>query len=147
VSRRAVDGLKGYQMSTSIPSAPNERRIIPLRTTITSDPAARGGEASSATEPGEVPHAEEDIARHYLKFMLPSIPVAAFILTFVVCEVLLGLQSTALATAAHVVAPPEDPSLPLAAAVVMSTTTGALCMWIYFGYLRISRRDNLHHVS
>jgi len=129
-------------MSTSIPNAPDERRIIPLRPAAVSNPPVQQSEAPGANEPEEPPRIGEDAARHYLKFMLPSIPVAAFILTFVLCDVFLGLQSATLAASAHILAPPENPSLPLAAAVVVSTTTGALCMWIYFGYLRLVRRDS-----
>lgn len=128
-------------MSTSMPSAPDERRIIPLRPVMVLDPLAEGGIPPGASKQEEPSRPQEDAARHYLKFMLPSIPIAAFILTFVLCDVLLGLQSALLASAAHILAPPVDPSLPLAAALTVSATTGALCMWIYFGYLRFAHRD------
>lgn len=126
---------------SNVPSAPDERRIIPLRPAAVSNPPVQHGETPNASEPEDPPRAREDAARHYLKFMLPSIPVAAFILTFVLCDVFLGLQSAALAAAADILPPPENPSLPLAAAVIVSATTGVLCMWIYFGYLHITQRD------
>jgi hypothetical protein len=105
------------------------------------NPATAEDKASGANAPEEPPHPTEDAARHYLKFMLPSIPIATFILTFVLCDVLLGLQSAAIASVAHIVALPEDPSLPLAAALTVSATTGALCVWIYLGYVRLTAHD------
>jgi hypothetical protein len=128
-------------MSTSMPSAPENRRIIPLRPSLVPTPAIGEDDASAAHAPEGPPHPPEDAARHYFKFMLPSIPIATFILTFVLCDVLLGLQSAAIASAAHIVALPEDPSMPLAAALTVSATTGALCVWIYLGYVRLTARD------
>ncbi|MGH2514285.1 MAG: hypothetical protein ACRDHP_01380 [Ktedonobacterales bacterium] len=123
------------------PNAPNEHRILLLRPALVAD-LATGEDETPGTRHAEGSHSSEDAARHYLKFMLPSIPITAFILTFVLCDVLLGLQSVAVASAAHIVAPHENPALPLAAAAVVSATTGALCMWIYFGYLRITPREH-----
>lgn len=118
-------------------SGPNERRIIPLRPAIPSVPPRAIPEYGAS---GGAVRSPEDAARHYLKFMLPSIPIAAFILTFVLCNVLLGIQFAALSSETSGALPRVDPSLSLCAAAAVGAITGALCIWIYFGYLRIAER-------
>lgn len=130
-------------MSTGMPRASDERRIILLYptalpdATATAQPAPREHDAAASSALQE----REVAARHYLKFMLPGIPVTTFILTFVLCDVLLGVQSATLAAMTHITPPIGAPILPLLAAVTMSMITGALCMWIYFGYLRIMQHN------
>lgn len=127
-------------MSSSAPRPPEERRIIPLRPHLESPPAfppqPRAGAASRD---------RADAARHYLKFMLPGIPVATFILTFVLCYVLVALPEGALIATHAEQHGVVDPSLPFLGALVLGLTTAALCAWIYFGYLRVSGADDSHH--
>lgn len=127
--------------TTRVSATPDEHRILLLRPALVADSASGERTARDSRQAGG-PQTGEDTARHYLKFMLPSIPIAAFILTFVLCEVLLGLQSAAIASAAHIVPPHEDPTMPLVAAALVSVTTGMLCMWIYSGFLRIALREH-----
>jgi hypothetical protein len=115
-------------MSSGLPSFPGEPRIVPFRPpagalTRTGPPAPAASTPSPAT-------VRRDAARHYLKFMLPSIPVTAFIATFVICYVVrAGAVDSERAS---------DPTLPFLAALLLGTITGALCVVIYFGYVRIS---------
>lgn len=127
-------------MTSSVPRESEERRIIPLRPLTDTD--------TQLMAPTEEGHAQarnrEDAARHYLKFMLPSIPVATFILTFVLCYVLLCLPDSALDAAREGGGEVVDPTLPFLGALLLGLITGVLCMWIYFGYLRISGADARH---
>lgn len=124
-------------MTSSVSRDPEERRIIPLRPTVGAIPAPPHAECA------ETPSRDrEDAARHYLKFMLPSIPVATFILTFVLCYVVRGLPSGALAVAGEGEPVIVDPTLPFLGALVLGLSAGILCMWIYFGYLRVSGADD-----
>lgn len=134
--------LKGTTMTSSAPKGPEERRIIPLRPLAAIPPSTTSDETGSAST-----RDRGDAARHYLKFMLPSIPVATFILTFVLCYVLLGLSGGSLSAAAAVHGEPVvavDPTLPFLGALLLGLATGILCMWIYFGYVRISGSDTHH---
>ena len=129
--------LKGIAMTSSVPREPEQRRILLLRPpmgTIPVPPQAERPEAPSRDR--------EDAARHYLKFMLPSIPVATFILTFVLCYVVRGLPSGALAVAREGEPVIVDPTLPFLGALALGLSAGILCMWIYFGYLRVSGADD-----
>ena len=155
-------GSKGGPMSTSmpnapsvsnVPNAPDERRIIPLRPAALSNPPVQQGETLGTNEPGEPPRAREDAARHYLKFMLPSIPIATFVLSFVYWYLILGMR---LVRPEHVAARvPDgaalvDPTLPLVGALLVALTTTVLCMTIYFGFLRICalrRSDQLNQLE
>jgi hypothetical protein len=97
--------------------------------------------------------ARTEAARHYLKFMLPSIPIATFVLSFVYWYLILGMR---LVRPEHVAARvPDgaalvDPTLPLVGALLVALTTTVLCMTIYFGFLRICalrRSDQLNQLE
>ncbi len=79
-------------------------------------------------------------ARRFLKLMLPAVPITTFVLTFLYGYLLLGMHSQKAATR---LAEPVtvDPTLPLAGALLLSFALGALCVSIYFGFLRITERD------
>jgi|GEM_PF-4604638 len=79
-------------------------------------------------------------ARRFLKLMLPAVPITAFVLTFLYGYLLLGMHSQTTGgkyTESVIV----DPTLPLAGALLLSIALGALCVSIYFGFLRITERD------
>jgi hypothetical protein len=84
----------------------------------------------------------EDAVRHYLKFMLPFIPITAFIITFLYGYVLVGMHTVAVngRAAASNYTPSFDPTLPLIGALLVAITTGALCLCIYWGHLHIAER-------
>lgn len=120
-------------MTSSVPRGPDDRRIIPWR------PRGESLVEAYAESTQHTLRDREDAARHYLKFMLPSIPIATFILTFMLCSVLLGIPAgghASVAGQAHTLS--LDPTLPFLGALLLSLITGALCVWIYFGYLRVS---------
>jgi hypothetical protein len=108
-------------MSSGLPSFPGEPRIVPFRS-----PAG----APTRVEPLAPAEVRRDAARHYLKFMLPSIPVTVFIATFVTCYL---VRTDALDPARS-----ADPTVPFLAALLLGAITSALCVVIYFGYVRIS---------
>lgn len=131
-------------MSSILPRPSEERRIIPLH------PRAESPFTfPSAERPARASRDRAHAARHYLKFMLPSIPVAAFILTFMLCYVLVSSSSGSLAAAHQDRSAVVDPALPFLGALLLGLTTGALCVWIYFGYQRVSGAaadgDDHHH--
>jgi hypothetical protein len=80
-------------------------------------------------------------ARRFLKLMLPAVPITAFVLTFLYGYLLLGMHSQKIGGK---IADPVtvDPSLPLLGALLLSVALGALCVSIYFGFLRITERDH-----
>lgn len=82
----------------------------------------------------------EDSARHFLKFMLPGIPIAAFVVSFLFGYLLLGIHSTAQMghSERETYSPVVDPTLPLLGALLLSFMVGMLCVTIYMGYVRIS---------
>ena len=63
--------------------------------------------------------------------MLPSIPVVAFVATFVACYLIQGVAATA----------SSEPTAPFLVALLLGAITGALCVTIYFGYVRISTAE------
>jgi hypothetical protein len=79
-------------------------------------------------------------ARRFLKLMLPAVPITAFVLTFLYGYLLLGMHSQKIGGK---IADPVtvDPALPLLGALLLSVALGALCASIYFGFLRITERD------
>lgn len=79
-------------------------------------------------------------ARRFLKLMLPAVPITAFVMTFLYGYLLLGMRSQKLG---GMVAEPVtvDPALPLLGALLLSVALGALCVSIYFGFLRITEHD------
>jgi hypothetical protein len=79
-------------------------------------------------------------ARRFLKLMLPAVPITTFVLTFLYGYLLLGMHSQKIGGK---IADPVtvDPSLPLLGALLLSVALGALCASIYFGFLRITERD------
>ena len=106
-----------------------EGRIIPLRRDVASESetlrAQREAEQFSAKP--------RDPVRHYLKFMLPAIPVVTFVMSFLYSYLLVGFNSDPI--------PPSDLSLlPLIGALLMALTTGVLCLAIYTGVLRASEQ-------
>lgn len=134
--------LKGIAMTSSVPRESEERRIIPLRPR-SETPSTPPPEANTQPSPCD----REDAARHYLKFMLPSIPVATFILTFILCYVLRGMPAGAITLASKRAPVIVDPRLPFLGALLLGVITGILCMWIYFGYLRVSGAESHHHTE
>lgn len=87
-------------------------------------------------------HTREDAARHYLKFMLPGVPVTAFVVTFLYGYLLQGMHTLVLNghAAEQSYTPAVDATLPLIGALLVACATGMLCIAIYWGYLRISER-------
>src|SRR5215475_11398201 len=107
-----------------------EGRIIPLR---------RGRAPSRDREIPETPVESgrssparpRDAVRHYLKFMLPAIPVVLFVMSFLYSYLLVGFTSDP-------IAPADLSLLPLIGALLMSLTSGLLCLAIYLGVQRIT---------
>jgi hypothetical protein len=136
-------------MSSGLPATPREGRIIPFPSRAASPvpDAADPGFSAQAVPPQDV---RTEAARHYLKFMLPSIPIATFVLSFVYWYLVLGMR---LVRPEHVAARVPtgatlvDPTLLLVGALLVTLTTTVLCMAIYFGFLRICalRRPDLPH--
>jgi hypothetical protein len=81
----------------------------------------------------QMPGKSHDAVRHYLKFMLPAIPVVTFVMSFLYSYLLVGFSSDP-------VAPADLSLLPLIGALLMSLTTGMLCLAIYLGVQRITER-------
>jgi hypothetical protein len=79
-------------------------------------------------------------ARRFLKLMLPAVPITTFVLTFLYGYLLLGMHSQKIGGK---IADPVtvDPEFPLLGALLLSVAVGALCVSIYFGFLRITERD------
>lgn len=103
---------------------------------------ARGRLAAQFSALGRrVRSSREDAARHYLKFMLPFIPILVFIMTFLYSWVLVGMHTVVLNGHASEASytTPVDPTLPLIGALLLSVATGILCMAIYAGYVRNSQ--------
>jgi hypothetical protein len=79
-------------------------------------------------------------ARRFLKFMLPAVPITAFVLTFLYGYLLLGMHSQT-TSGKFSGAVTVDPALPLIGALLLSFALGALCVSIYLGFLRITDRE------
>ena len=132
-------GEKEIAMSSGNPVIPEDRRVIPFRSAPASTAASSHPQPPSPTPQRIPPESPVEVGRHYLKFMLPSIPIATFILSFVYCSLLVGAaQPRNTTTGPH--APLANPALPWLGALLLGLTTGALCMLIYFGYQRVTRR-------
>lgn len=159
-------------MTSGTPTASEEGRIIPLRprslplTPLTpAAPATAVTTATATAQPqiqtpaearltrfaplGDSQHMHmaqtEEAARHYLKFMLPAIPIVAFITTFVFCSLMIDIALPALERQAladvGVKAPPAALSLlPLLGALLVGMVTSGLCVGIYWGYRRFYER-------
>lgn len=99
---------------------------------------ARGSSPARPTARGS----RDDAVRHYLKFMLPGIPVTAFVISFLYGYLLVGMHTLVLNGHAteQSYTPAVDPTLPLIGALLVAFATGMLCVTIYWGYLRISER-------
>jgi hypothetical protein len=110
-------------------------KSAPARTQLTSRIAGAGQRARGT---------REDAVRHYLKFMLPGIPVTAFVMTFLYGYVLVGMHTLVLNGHAteQSYTPAVDPTLPLIGALLVAFATGMLCVAIYWGYLRIAERSD-----
>jgi hypothetical protein len=107
-----------------------EGRIIPLR---------RGRESmqgilDTQAESGRSPAKSRDAVRHYLKFMLPAVPVVTFVMSFLYSYLLVGFNSDP-------VSPADLSLLPLIGALLMSLTSGMLCLAIYLGVQRITAHE------
>ncbi len=98
------------------------------------------GRATSTTPAARGAH--DDAVRHYLKFMLPGIPVTAFVMSFLYGYLLVGMHTLVLNGHAteQSYTPGVDPTLPLIGALLVAFATGMLCVAIYWGYLRITER-------
>jgi hypothetical protein len=131
-------------MWPGVPSASDERRIIPIRPDASSPGSSPRPPSPSPARPSRAVSVvrPDDAVRHYLKFTLPSIPVATFVLAFVLCYLLLGLDATSRSdvTAGR----PVDPTLPFLAALLLALTTGLLSVWIYRGYRRLRERETVN---
>ena len=130
------------RQETILPPAEEQKplTIIPLR---------RFAEEGQRLRDAMVPHltllrgrktAISPAARRFLKMMLPAVPITAFVLTFLYGYLLLGMHSQKIGGK---IADPVtvDPALPLLGALLLSVALGALCVSIYFGFLRITERD------
>ncbi len=104
-----------------------EGRIIPLRRSLLQDmPDVQATNRQPPTR-------SHDAVRHYLKFMLPAIPVVTFVMSFLYSYLLVGFNSDPVSAA-------DLSLLPLIGALLMSLTTGMLCLAIYLGVQRITER-------
>jgi hypothetical protein len=132
----------GHAASTAI-----HAKIIPLRRPDTAKYTATSARASLASRlaaPARRPRGtREEAARHYLKFMLPGIPVMAFVISFLYGYLLVGMHTLVLNGHAteQSYTPTVDPTLPLIGALLVAFATGMLCVAVYWGYLRITERD------
>lgn len=131
-------------------------KVIPLRRSTTSRGISRQntrwdasqGEKYTLTQTrvasrrASAERGSRDDARHYLKFMLPGIPVTTFVLTFLYGYLLQGVHTLVLNGHAteQSYTPAVDPTLPLIGALLVAFATGMLCLTIYWGYQRISER-------
>lgn len=90
-------------------------------------------------DPDICEEAPATVGLRYLAWMLPAIPVAAFVLTFLACYLLMGLALPTDAVRPHLLGniPVLDPALPLLAAVLLGTLIAVLCAVIYWGYARV----------
>jgi hypothetical protein len=137
---RIVEGVLG-RMRSVLPTPEDDRRIIPFPRVLTRElPAPHLAEVSEELLPTRQPSSKaptsEASARHYLKFMLPSIPITMFVLGFVYCSLLVGTHGNATpSTQATNEIHPES-ALPLLGALLLALASGTLCVMIYFGYLR-----------
>jgi hypothetical protein len=98
-------------------------------------------QAVAPLERGARPLAREEAARHYLKFMLPAIPIMMFVLAVVYCAMLVGTGESVAASPGAVRMERADSALPLVGALLLAGTSAALCVMIYLGYLRISEQE------
>ena len=153
---RSLTAERGTQEET--PEAHGGRRIIPLRRpeplgdwptepsaasdpVVTSSSAAYtpsmhrpfGLETIDLTEERRQRRPEE-AGRHFLKFMLPAIPIAAFVMTFLYYFLLAGLHAPLAGDGA-------DPTLALLGALLLALTTGMLAAITYLGYQRACDRQ------
>lgn len=136
------------------PSPEEERRIIPFRRpgapramgfqhpadvvdvvdVVDVWEAVRAGLSTREPQPAR----GMDAARHYLKFMLPAIPITAFLVGFLFCYLLTAISAQTAAGGHPERAPVVDPVPPLLGALLLSLSTGILCLLIYWGFLRVS---------
>src|SRR5262249_40008366 len=107
-----------------------EGRIIPLRRDAV-PVSEMPGERSETERLTAVPR---DPVRHYLKFMLPAIPVVTFVMSLLYSYLLVGLNGDP-------VSPSDLSPLPLIGALLMALTTSMLCLAIYTGVLRASEHS------
>ena len=105
-------------------------RIIPLRRTTELGPDT----TDTPSESGPAPTKPRDPVRHYLKFMLPAIPVVTFVMSFLYSYLLVGFNI-------HSIAPADLSLLPLVVALLIALTTGILCLAIYLGVQHITERE------
>ena len=95
------------------------------------EPGAPDIHEATYTHPPAQPR---DPVRHYLKFMLPAIPVVTFVMSFLYSYLLVGFNGNP--------ASPADLSLlPLIGALLLALTTGMLCLAIYLGVQHIAERE------
>lgn len=86
----------------------------------------------------------DDVARRYLKLVLPAIPITAFVLTFLYAYLLVGIsaaQSPASQAGNGVVV---NPLLPLIGALLLASATGMICLIAYLGYQRVLDHARSH---
>lgn len=74
-------------------------------------------------------------ARHFLKFMLPGVPIVVFVMSFVFGYVVVGVHTTPPDGGVNV---PLDPAQPLLGAFLLALATGVFCSFIYWGFVRIT---------
>lgn len=143
--RGAHRGRGACCMRSELPAPENEdRRIIPFPRLLLEEPSgprAADGRAERAPRTGEQagigPLRSELAARHYLKFMLPSIPITMFVVGFIYCSLLMDPRTPVSSTSPAARGTGQSP-LPLVGALLFAITSGLLCVMIYYGYLRAS---------
>ncbi|MBF6590726.1 MAG: hypothetical protein IVW57_09375 [Ktedonobacterales bacterium] len=123
-------------MLSGLPAPEEDGRIIRFPRAFIGDADDR---PFSVVLRGGRPPRQEDVARRYLKFMLPSIPVTIFVMGFLYSSLLLSVQSgaTAPVPASSTRASSAESALPLLGALLLALTAAVLCVMIYSGYQRI----------
>ncbi len=111
-------------MTTNAPdAAPAPSKIIPLRP-----------ERWHLVMEGMASDSTSERARHFLKITLPAVPIASFMLTFLLSYALVASAAT---SAGHAI----NPLPALLSALAVASVTGALCRGIYAGFCQISGLD------
>lgn len=79
----------------------------------------------------------DEVARRYLKLILPAIPITAFVLTFLYVYLLVGVSAAQSPAVQGAGAPIVNPLLPLFGALLVAVATGMICLIAYLGYQRV----------
>jgi hypothetical protein len=127
-----------------LPPEDQDRRIIPFPRLMDVDRCVVDGWDPS---PPRARHAVgerhiraprgEALARHYLKVMLPAIPITMFVVGFVYCSLLVDPR-TPVPSNSPAAREAAQSALPLIGALLLALTSGLLCVMIYCGCQRAS---------